>query len=312
MTGDRSVKVECKDWKIILFTSNLILDYYKKTNMNFEFQRISFRLVLLVLISIILIQSFMLLNIWKSSSNNMDQSETKYEEKGYKFSLKYNINKFKKIALKYGTDKVDKPNYEYVYGQLLSHIRFNSELNFLEIGLGCGMPYGPGKSIPVWREYLPNARISMFEYDERCARLFENVVDELYVGDQRDKEKMRKVGEQGGSFDIIVDGGGHSRKMQINSLIALWPFVKKRGGIYIIEDIFTSYLEINELNDNPEQSALDLMIELIVILNDPSRFSKDWKTYMPSNIKISQQARDLSVDVMSVNCFEGACALIKK
>ncbi len=174
------------------------------------------------------------------------------------------------------------------------------------------MPYGPGKSIPVWREYLPNARISMFEYDEKCARPFEKIVDELYVGDQRDKEKMREVGEQGGPFDIIVDDGGHTRKAQINSLIALWPFVKKRGGIYIIEDIFTSYLEINGVNDNPEQSALDLMIELIVILNDPSKLSKEWKTYMPSNIKISQQARELSVDVMSVNCFEGACALIKK
>jgi hypothetical protein len=51
--------------------------------MNFEFQRVSFRLVLVVLFSIILIQSFMLLNIWKSSSNNVDKSiETKYEEEG--------------------------------------------------------------------------------------------------------------------------------------------------------------------------------------------------------------------------------------
>jgi hypothetical protein len=191
-------------------------------------------------------------------------------------------------------------------------MRFSNELNFLEIGLGCGMPSGPGMSVKVWREYLPNARISMFEYDEKCARPFETIVDELYVGDQRDKEKMREVGEQGGSFDIVVDDGGHSRKAQINSLVALWPFVKKRGGIYIIEDIFTSYLEINGVNDNPEQSALDLIIELIVILNDPSKLSKEWKTFMPSNIKISQHARDLSVDVMSVNCFEGACALIKK
>jgi hypothetical protein len=255
----------------------------------------------------------MLLNIWKSPSNSMDQSiDSKYEEEGYKFSLKYNINKFRRIASKHGTDKVGYHNFEYTYGQLLSHIRFGNELNFLEIGLGCGMPYGPGKSIPVWREYLPNARISIFEFDEKCARPFEKVVDELYVGDQRDKEKMRTVGEQGGPYDIIVDDGGHSRKMQINSLIALWPFVKKRGGIYIIEDIFTSYLEVNGLNDNPEQSALDLMIELIVILNDPSKLSKDWKIQTPTNIKISQQARELSVDVMSVNCFEGACALIKK
>ena len=191
-------------------------------------------------------------------------------------------------------------------------MRFSNELNFLEIGLGCGMPYGPGKSILVWQDYLPNALISILEYDEVCARPFETLVSKLYIADQRDREKMRKVGEQSGPYDIIVDDGGHSRKMQINSLIALWPFVKKRGGIYIIEDIFTSYMEINGLNDNPEQSSLDLMIELIVILNDPSKLSKEWKIQMPTNIKLSQAARDLSVDVMSINCFEGACALIKK
>jgi len=248
-----------------------------------------------------------------NSINESMSTICKKEEIEYQFlSQRTNIDQFKKIALKHGTDKVGYHNYEYVYGQLLGPMRFNSELNFLEIGLGCGMPYGPGKSIPVWQEYLPNALISILEYDETCARPFEKEVNKLYIVDQRDKEKMRKVGEQGGPYDIIVDDGGHSRKMQINSLIALWPSVKKRGGIYIIEDIFTSYMEINGLNDNPEQSALDLIIELIVILNDPSKLSKEWKIQMPTNIKLSQQARELSVDVMSVNCFEGACALIKK
>ena len=282
--------------------------------MSYDWQRASFRLLCVMFISIILIQFYMLKTLQIPSNNISESMSTIFrEEKEYQFlSLKTNIDQFKKIALKHGTDKVGYHNYEYVYGQLLGPMRFSNELNFLEIGLGCGMPYGPGKSIPVWQDYLPNALISILEYDEKCARPFETLVNKLYIVDQRDREKMRKVGEQSGPYDIIVDDGGHSRKMQINSLIALWPFVKKSGGIYIIEDIFTSYMEINGLNDNPEQSSLDLIIELLVVLNDPSKLSKEWKIQMPTNIKISQAARDLSVDVMSINCFEGACALIKK
>ena len=223
-------------------------------------------------------------------------------------SLKDNIETFKQIALKHGTDKVGSHHYEYVYGQLLGPIRFD-QVNLLEIGLGCGMPYGPGKSIPVWKEFLPNARVSILEYDEKCARSFEDKVDHLYVGDQRDVLFMKSIGVQGGLYDIVVDDGGHSRTMQINSLVALWPYIKKNGGIYIIEDIFTSYVEI--YNDNKSQSALDLIMEMIVVLNDPSILNKDWKTDLPQ-MKINQNTKDLSSSVMSINCFERACALIKK
>ena len=225
-----------------------------------------------------------------------------------KFSLKYNIQTFKQIALKHGTDKVGHHHYQYVYGQLLGPIRFN-QMKFLEIGLGCGMPYGPGRSIPVWKEFLPNAIVSVLEYNETCARPFEDKVDHLYVGDQRDVNFMKSIGAKGGPYDIVVDDGGHSREMQINSLVALWPYIKKNGGIYVIEDIFTSYVE--SYNDKTSQSALDLMMEIIVVLNDPSRLDKQLKTVMPDMI-IHENANDLSSNVMSINCFERACALIKK
>jgi len=224
------------------------------------------------------------------------------------YSLKGSIGCFRAIALKHGTDKVGYHNYEYVYGQLLGPIRFD-QVNFLEIGLGCGMHYGPGKSIPVWKEFLPNASASILEYDEKCARPYVDKVDNLYVGDQRGVNFMKSIGAKGGPYDIVVDDGGHSRTMQINSLVALWPYIKKNGGIYIIEDIFTSYIE--SYNDNKSQSALDLTMEMIVVLNDPSRLNNDWKTNLPQ-MKIHQNTKDISSSVMSINCFERACALIKK
>ena len=78
-------------------------------------------------------------------------------------------------------------------------------MNFLEIGLGCGMGYGPGKSIPVWKEFMPNANISILEYNEACARPFENQVKNLFVGDQSDLSLMKKIGDLRNCFNLVID-----------------------------------------------------------------------------------------------------------
>ena len=217
------------------------------------------------------------------------------------------IDTYRSIALKHGTDKVTTHHYEYVYGQLLGPFRLEN-LNFLEIGLGCGMRYGPGKSIPVWKEFMPNANISILEFNEKCARPFADEVDHLYVGDQSDLSLMKQIGETGGKFDVIVDDGGHTRKQQINSLIGLWPFLRSEGGIYIIEDIFTSF--IPSFNDNRE-TAIDLIFELITIFNDPAQVGFS-PPFLNSDLKISDHSLQIKKDLMSINCFERACALIKK
>ena len=220
----------------------------------------------------------------------------------------YSNDIFKQIALKYGTDKVTTHHYEYVYGQLVAPIRF-VEIHFLEIGLGCSMSYGPGKSLLVWKEFMPNANISILEFDEECARPFKSQVTHLFVGDQSDLNVLEMIGKTTNEmFDLIVDDGGHTRKQQINSLIGLWPFIRKNGGIYIIEDIFTSF--IPSYNDNTK-SSLDVIFELIVILNDPTIVGYKPPHLMPK-VNISKQAMRISKELASINCFERACALIKK
>ena len=218
------------------------------------------------------------------------------------------IDLFKTIALKHGTDKVTTHHYEYMYGQILGPLRMK-RLNFLEIGLGCGMPYGPGKSIPLWKEFMPNANISILEYNEKCASPFKSQVEKLFTGDQSDLNLMKEIGEKGGPYHVVVDDGGHTRKQQINSLIGLWAFVTNNGGIYIIEDIFTSF--VNSFNDNSNESTIDFMMELIIILNDPSKVGYGPPHILP-NLNISKHAIEISSDLMSVNCFERACVLIKK
>ena len=95
----------------------------------------------------------------------------------------------------------------------------------------------------------------------------------------------------------------------MNSLIGLWPFVRHSGGIYVIEDIFTSFLP--GFNDKSNESTIDLMSELIILLNNPSGAGFGPPFVLP-NLTISEDAARISKDLMSVNCFERACALIKK
>ena len=55
---------------------------------------------------------------------------------------------FAAMALALGTDKVTTHDYHHLYSKYLEPVR-HDQLRVLEIGLGCDMPYGPGKSAQV-------------------------------------------------------------------------------------------------------------------------------------------------------------------
>ena len=55
------------------------------------------------------------------------------------------------------------------------------------------------------------------------------------------KSLIQFIQQSGGDFDIILDDGGHKMDQQITSFRVLFPILKS-GGVYIIEDLGTSYL----------------------------------------------------------------------
>ena len=74
------------------------------------------------------------------------------------------------IGMKFKTDKVSLHHYETMYEKYLRKY-IGTNVSILEIGLGCGMSYGPGASAYLWRHYLgPQANIHFLEYDQNCGR----------------------------------------------------------------------------------------------------------------------------------------------
>ncbi|KAL3423527.1 hard-surface induced protein [Phlyctema vagabunda] len=149
---------------------------------------------------------------------------------------------FYDVASREGTDKVTSHHYQYMYESRLSPMR-DQRIKFLEIGLGCSMGYGPGKSYYTWLEYFPNVDLYYIEYNAKCAAEWANKTTgaTIYTGDQADPTFLADVVRRsGGNFDVIVDDGGHTMAQQKTSLEHLWDSVKP-GGIYFIEDLGTSY-----------------------------------------------------------------------
>lgn len=154
---------------------------------------------------------FFLLNIYLRSSKSMNDSNQELLANTCN-PIEW-INEFYSIALKYGTDKISDHRYDYIYGSYLGPLR-HKRIDLLEIGLGCTMTYGPGRSLSTWREFLPLARITILEYDRHCAEKFRSEVEQLFIGDQADFELLDKVA-QNGPYNVIIDDGGHTNRQQV-------------------------------------------------------------------------------------------------
>lgn len=147
--------------------------------------------------------------------------------------------------------KTDKLKYFDFYQRYFSDI---NPTTLLEIGVL------EGDSLRIWKDIFPNARIVGIDANPK-AKKYNDL--EVYIGDQRNTNFLDSVISIIGHPDIIIDDGGHTRTCQTKSLIHLFPLLNP-GGLYIIEDLETSYLE--DFNDCA-MSTVDYLKTLITPLN---------------------------------------------
>lgn len=126
-------------------------------------------------------------------------------------------------------------HYFDIYHNHFSRFRGRS-VTVLEIGVF------KGGSLQMWKNYFgPNAEIYGVDIDPRCKAMEEDQI-QVYIGDQADRSFLRKLGDEIGPIDILIDDGGHTMTQQITTFEELYPYVSATG-VYLIEDLHTSYME---------------------------------------------------------------------
>ena len=115
------------------------------------------------------------------------------------------------------------PEFKFQEGQLL------------EVGLGCDMGYGPGKSAKLWREYFPKMDIHFVEFDGECVKKHSNKFTgiNVHVGDQGDPMLMSRLVNSFDKLKILIDDGSHLTSHNIATMSMLLPGMEKNGVIFV-------------------------------------------------------------------------------
>jgi hypothetical protein len=98
-----------------------------------------------------------------------------------------------------------------------------------------------GGSLQMWKQYFHQQSLIIgVDIDPKCLSLAEPGV-EIVIGDQENAKTHAQLREKYGDFDIVIDDGGHTMHQQIATFQGIYPAVKM-GGLYIAEDLHTSYM----------------------------------------------------------------------
>jgi hypothetical protein len=124
-------------------------------------------------------------------------------------------------------------HYFEIYDRYFSPFR-GTDVHVLEIGVY------HGGSLQMWKEYFGSkARIMGVDIDPYCANFAEDQIS-IIIGNQGDRDFLRRLAQQVPRIDILIDDGGHTMQQQIATFDILFPHVSP-NGIYLCEDLHTSY-----------------------------------------------------------------------
>ena len=124
-------------------------------------------------------------------------------------------------------------HYLDIYDRHLSRFR-GRPVHVLELGIFCG------GSLQIWKKYFGDqAVIHGIDIEPRCAGFAEDRVIP-HIGDEADTAFLKRVAQQMGRIDIVIDDASHLNPNQISNFETLYPLVHD-NGVYLCEDTHTSY-----------------------------------------------------------------------
>ena len=103
---------------------------------------------------------------------------------------------------------------------------------------------------------------------KKSSQKFENKDLKIFVriGDQADPKFLKKLLDEFGKFNIIIDDGGHTANQQITSFLHLYGSLSE-NGVYLVEDTHSYWEKYQDRKDG--LSFIDFSKSLVDYLHDP-------------------------------------------
>jgi hypothetical protein len=160
-----------------------------------------------------------------------------------------------RYAVRFGTDKIDRYHtfnglsYIDLYERYLSKFR-KKHVSLLEIGVL------NGASLRMWKHYFRRGNIYGLDINLQ-AKQHEEPRVQIWIGSQTDDRILKKLSEDAGGFDIVIDDGSHVNRHMVASFNALYENMRP-GGVYVIEDLHCSYLKLDEVREGSKTGVREL------------------------------------------------------
>lgn len=136
----------------------------------------------------------------------------------------------------------------------------NKPVTILEIGVY------QGGSLNMWKDYFgKDLQIYAIDINTLCKQ-FEDEKTKIFIGSQEDRTFLNYVKSQIPKLDIIIDDGGHTMNQQIVSFEELYDHLKE-DGIYLCEDLHTSYWDSYGGGYNKKNSFIEYSKKFIDLIN---------------------------------------------
>lgn len=214
------------------------------------------------------------------------------------------------IGARQGTDKCSATaaahdylrKYEFFFKELRKE-RFT----LLELGVF------KGGSLKTWEEYFENAEIIGVDCEKEAGR-YVTGRSKIIFGDLSHTgflEELPKLNPR-----IIIDDASHVWSHQLLALFVLFPAMMS-GGIYIVEDIHTSFQPLAAMfNGGQQYSAFEILLKIAEYMTGnrkPAPIFPD-KNLEPLSLHplFDEEIRHIADCTDAITFIERACILIKK
>ena len=209
-------------------------------------------------------------------------------------------------GIRYKTDKITHHGYERFYDYFLTSYR-NKHCKFLEIGVD------KGRSLKMWNDFFTNAKI--YGVDIGVEQDYAHPKGVIYKGDQSKLCDLERVLKNVKECDIIIDDGSHVPEHQLLTFNYYFEKLLNYGGVYIIEDIETSYWKNNAelygyvINAGYEQenNIVEIFKNIVDIVNREFLL-EEHINYLKKNSKIKIE----NLKYISFVMFGANCIIVKK